>query len=143
MPLFLVHAAATWYMVGLIWMVQLVHYPLFGAVGERGFAAYAAAHQRRITWVVAPPMLAELASGAWLALRPPAGAGRAPLLAGLALLGVIWLSTAVLQVPRHAVLGRGYDPRAHRALVRSNWVRTAAWTARGALVLWIAVRLLR
>lgn len=141
--LLLVHAAATWYMAGLIWFVQLVHYPLFGAVGAGGFAAYAREHQRRTTWVVGPPMLLEVASGGWLALRPPAGVGRAPLLVGLALLGVIWVSTALVQVPRHALLGAGYEARAHQTLVASNWVRTIAWTLRAALVLWIAGRLLR
>lgn len=141
--LLLLHAAATWYMVGLIWFVQLVHYPLFGAVGESGFRAYAASHQRLTTWAVGPAMLAEGLSGVWLALRPPAGMDRGALLAGLALLGVIWLSTALVQVPRHGVLAAGYDARAHRTLVATNWVRTAAWTARGALVLWIAARLLR
>ena len=27
------HAAATWALVGLIWTVQVVHYPLFALVG--------------------------------------------------------------------------------------------------------------
>lgn len=31
--LLLVHAAATWAMVGLVWFVQVVHYPLFAQVG--------------------------------------------------------------------------------------------------------------
>lgn len=139
----LLHAAATWYMVGLIWFVQLVHYPLFGSVGAGEFRRYALRHQRLTTWAVGPAMLAEAASGGWLALRPPAGVERTPLLVGLALLGVIWLSTALVQVPRHAVLGAGYDARAHRTLVTTNWVRTAGWSVRGALVLWIAARLLR
>jgi hypothetical protein len=141
MLLLLAHAAATWYMVGLIWFVQLVHYPLFGAVGERGFAAYATEHQRRTSWVVGPPMLAEAASAAWLVAAPPAGLERAPFVVGLALLAVVWLSTALAQVPRHTVLGRGYDARAHQTLVAGNWLRTVAWSARGALVLWLAARL--
>ena len=29
---------------------------------------------------------------------------------------------------------REFTPEAHRMLVRTNWVRTAAWTARGAMV---------
>jgi hypothetical protein len=29
-------------------------------------------------------------------------------------------------------LSTGFDPVVHRRLVRTNWVRTAAWTARGA-----------
>jgi hypothetical protein len=88
-------------------------------------------------------MLLELASGAWLALHPPAGAGRTPFVAGLVLLAVVWLSTALLQVPRHTELGGGYSTRAHRALVATNWLRTVAWSARGALVLAAALRLLR
>ena len=141
--LVLVHAAATWYMTGVIWFVQLVHYPLFGGVGAVGFRGYAFEHQRRTTWVVAPAMLVELASGGWLALHPPAPVGRGPWLTGLGLLAVVWLSTALVQVPRHTVLSAGYDAHAHRTLVASNWVRTASWSLRAGLVLWIVARLLR
>ena len=50
----LVHAAATWFLVGLIWIIQVVHYPLFARVGEDGFVAYEAAHTRLISLVVGP-----------------------------------------------------------------------------------------
>lgn len=33
--LLLVHAAVTLYMTGVIWFVQVVHYPLFSCVGRR------------------------------------------------------------------------------------------------------------
>ena len=49
------HAASTLSMVGLIWFVQVVHYPLFARV-EQGFIAYEQIHQQRTTWVVAPLM---------------------------------------------------------------------------------------
>lgn len=58
-PIFIVHLAATLSMVGLIWFVQIVHYPLFAYVGAEKFIAYEAAHARLTTWVVAPPMLTE------------------------------------------------------------------------------------
>ena len=48
----LTNVAATLYMVGLIWCVQIVHYPLFAEVGKDGFAAYEAAHSSLITAVV-------------------------------------------------------------------------------------------
>ncbi len=133
--LLLAHLAATLYMVGLIWFVQIVHYPLFSLVGRAGFSAYEAAHSRRTPAVVAPAMLVELATGAYLALRPPPGVPRVVLWAGLALNAVIWLSTWLLQVPKHRLLETGFDPAAHRALVGTNWIRTVAWTARGILVL--------
>ena len=56
---FLAHVAATLFMVGLIWFVQIVHYPLFGSVGRGGFAGYSQAHSRLTGFVVGPPMLVE------------------------------------------------------------------------------------
>jgi hypothetical protein len=129
------HAAATLWMVGLIWFVQVVHYPLFARVGRQRFAAYEAAHTRRTGWVVGPPMLVEAATAVLLAGAPPEGVTRTAAWAGLGLLGTIWLSTALLQVPAHRRLERGFDAAAHRRLVATNWIRTVAWSLRGALAL--------
>jgi len=127
------HAAATLAMVGLIWFVQVVHYPLFGRVRPEDFPRYARSHQRRTTWVVGPLMLIEAGTGIWLLVASSLPAWQP--WAGLALLGVIWASTVCIQVPLHSRLAAAFDPSAHCALVRTNWLRTAAWTARGALVL--------
>ena len=59
-----VHYAATLFMAGVIWIVQVVHYPLFARVGAAGYAAYQGAHVRLITYVVLPAMLVELATAA-------------------------------------------------------------------------------
>ena len=142
-PLLAVHAAATWAMVGIIWFVQRVHYPLLGGPGRAdgaGFAAYQRANTHRTTWVVLPPMAVEALTAVALVASPPTGVPRAVTGSGLALVAAIWLSTALLQVPRHEALARGYDPDAHRVLVASNWLRTIAWSARGVLVLWMVLR---
>jgi hypothetical protein len=122
------HAAATLFMAGLIWFVQIVHYPLFGRVGAAESAAYGREHARRTGWVAGPAMLVELVLALALAAR-----GGALAWAGLALLGVIWASTALVQVPLHRRLAAGPDPAARLQLVRTNWIRTAAWTARAVL----------
>ena len=139
---FAAHLAATLVMTGVIWFVQVVHYPLFAGVGAAGFREYAARHGRRTTWVVAGPMLVELGTGAVLLWRRPAFLPAAVAWVGAALLAVVWLSTWGLQVPRHAELGVGFDARAHRRLVRTNWLRTAAWTARAALLAGVAAGVL-
>ncbi len=142
MPLvFLVHLGATLLMVGVIWIVQVVHYPLFAGVGAEGWPAYEAAHQSRITLVVGPLMVAELVTAVWLVLDRPAALPAEAVVAGAVLVGVIWASTAFLQVPLHAALGGAFDADAHGRLVATNWVRTLAWTARGGLVLWMTGRL--
>ncbi len=132
--LLLVNAAATWLMLGVILVVQVVHYPLFARVGRDGFAAYEQAHGRRITWVVLPPMAVELVTAVALVWRPVAELSAAQAWAGLGLVGVIWASTAFLQVPAHSRLSQGFSEAAYRRLVRSNWIRTVAWALRAAIV---------
>ncbi len=137
MMLLLIHAGATLYMTGLIWFVQVVHYPLMARVGEGGFAEYEKHHQRLTMWVVGPPMLVELATAIWLLIAPTAGVDLWMTNAGLAMVVLLWLSTAFMQVPQHRKLEGGFDPAAHRLLVKSNWLRTVLWSLRGGLVIWM------
>lgn len=131
----LLHAAATLLMAGVAWFVQLVHYPLFAAVGPERYPAYADEHQRRTTWLVAPLMAAEAGTAVALLAARPDGVAVALAWAGAAALAVVWASTALLQVPRHRALSRGWDAGAARGLVTTSGVRTAAWTVRSGLVL--------
>jgi len=140
---FVIHAFSTFYLVGLIWMVQIVHYPLMDRVNSDRFAAFETDHSRIITPVVAPMMLLELATGALLAL------GYAPTWmplwaawTGLFAILLIWASTFFIQVPCHAILASGFDEAVHQRLVTTNWIRTILWTARGVMVgviLWRAL----
>ncbi len=130
------HVAATLWMTGLAWFVQVVHYPLMAAVPPEAFILYERLHRQRTTRIVAPLMLAEAALAALLLLGPPAGIGRRWTASGAALLALIWISTLAVQVPLHERLSRNFDERLHRRLVRSHWFRTSAWTLRSALALW-------
>lgn len=111
-------AHATWLMTGVIWTVQIVHYPLFAGVGPDRFLDYARAHTARIIRLVAPVMLVELATGAWLALDPPAGIAAWQARGGFAVLGVILAghgagATAAARQPAPRLRsGRGARPGA-------------------------------
>ncbi len=133
----LLQLAATFYMVGLVWFVQRVHYPLFSAVGDRGFSAYEQAHVARTGPVVGPPMLIEAATALFCVVAPAPHVAPIAGVVGLGLLAIVWLSTAALQVPRHRELSEGFDASAHRSLVVTNWLRTVAWSLRGLLLLWM------
>ena len=135
LSILLVHVAATLYMVGLVWFVQRVHYPLFAGVGSTRFPAYERAHVARITPIVAPAMLIEAKTALVLVVFPIPNVPVVLPWIGLGLLALIWLSTFLLQVPRHDELRQGFDAASHRRLVATNWIRTALWTLRGGLVL--------
>ncbi|MBL8730166.1 MAG: hypothetical protein JNM25_17215 [Planctomycetes bacterium] len=130
------HAVPTLCMTGLIWFVQVVHYPLFAAVGGAQFVAYEREHCRRTGRVVMPLMLAELGLAGWLWWAAPATASTATTL-GVGLLAVVWVSTFRFQVPCHQQLSRRPDADTMQRLVVSNWLRTAAWTGRAGIAVWL------
>ncbi len=134
---------ATWAMTGVIWVIQLVHYPIFDAV-DRGtddelWQRFGDRHRRAISLVVGPFMLVEGVTGIWLVAAPPGSLSvLLPLLAGL-LMAVAYGTTAFVSVPLHEHLTASFDAEAHRRLVSTNWIRTGAWTARAFVVSVIAV----
>ena len=134
--LLLAQVAATLFMTGLIWFIQIVHYPLLNRVGVEAFASYEGAHTRLTSWVVGPPMLIEAATSLNMVFWPPAGVSAGQAWSGLALVAVIWISTATMQVPQHRRLATGFDPSVHRSLVLTNWIRVLAWSLRALLVLY-------
>ena len=136
----LAHAGATFVMFGIIWFVQLVHYPLLAEVGAESFRAYQARNLPLTTAVVALPMLLEMATGIALVWRRRPGVPRWMPIAGLGLILLIWVATLVVQVPVHRALSEGLDADLVQRLVSDNWVRTGAWSLRVLLVVAIVRR---
>ena len=81
---------------------------------------------KQVTYVIAPFMFLEAsACAACLFL----GSWQTQLLPAL-LLALAWASTAFIQVPQH----KNLTPEKVPALVRSNWLRTIAWSIRVVLL---------
>lgn len=131
----LANLASTLFMVGVIWFVQIVHYPLYANVGDQSFSNYEQLHSNATSWIVGPAMLVEAVTATLLLRFRPAGVTRWVVGVGSVLVVVIWVSTAVLQVPCHDVLLRGFQSDVHQRLVVTNWIRTIAWSLRGCLTL--------
>lgn len=129
------HLLSTAAMAGLIWFVQVVHYPLFAAVGPQDFVAYENQHTRRTAWVVGPFMAVEGITALAIFAAPGEGLSRALPLLGLVLLAIVHASTVTLQVPAHRRLSTTCDPAVMQRLVATNWVRTAGWSLRAILAM--------
>lgn len=127
----LAQACVTLLLVGLIWTMQVVHYPLFRYAEGEHFEEFHAAHAQRITWLVGLLMPAEALLAGLLVFHVPSPWTWI----GAALVLALWLTTALLSIPAHQRLASGFDSAAHRRLVRTNWIRTLAWTARGLIAL--------
>ena len=129
--LIIIHYAATLIMTGAIWLAQLSQYPLLAYVGRRNFVRYEHEHIRRISDVAWFVIYVELFTGIGLLLAP--AVPRTVSVPGLLLIAFIWAMTWFVQYPLHIKLAHGFDRTLHRSLVRTNWLRTLAWTARAAL----------
>lgn len=129
------HIGSTLFMTGVIWFVQIVHYPLFKNIGKSEFLSYEQSHQTRTTFVVAGTMILELTTGFYIAWQPPLSINYPSTLWNLGLLGVIWASTFLFQVPAHEKLSQDPSHEVMARLVNTNWIRTLAWTARSMIVL--------
>ncbi len=134
------HLAATSAMVGLIWTIHAVHYPLFGLVGPERYGEYQREHMRRITRVLLAPWGVEgLTSLALVAMT--SGVDRWWALAGLGLLGFVVAVTGLGAAPIHGRLVDGFEPGLHARLMRFDLLRAVGWTARLAVGIVLVDRL--
>lgn len=129
------HFAVTLFLIGLIWIVQMVHYPLMKYVEPARFVAFEKEHCQRIGPIVAPAMLLEGTLSFLICYQAYSQQvdiwSLLASVSGLVLLGFIWFSTFAVQVPIHNRLSLGFQADQIDALVRTNWIRTIAWTLRG------------
>jgi hypothetical protein len=135
------HVAATLFMVGLIWTIHVVHYPLFAEVGESTYVAYQAAHVDRIGMLLAVPWLLEgLTLLGVLAMAVERRDLRIPALIGAIAMAAVLIISGFWSAPAHGELADGFDAAVHDRLMTANLIRTMAWTVCGASALWVMAR---
>jgi len=140
----LAHAFSVWFMTGLIWLVQVVQYPLFLKVGVAEFPEFHRYHSAWITPVVGPVMLVQLATAVLLVMGADGGSDditRADRWLCLGLTLAVFGVTAFLSVPAHNELATdGWSRPVIEHLIRTNWLRTAAWSVHAGWVARMALR---
>ena len=140
--LLVIHFAATLFMVGLIWTIHYVHYPLFAYVGESTYASFQAAHVERIGKLLFVPWLTEgitLIGVLALAFLGGHKALRVPAVINGAALAVVLMISGFWSAPAHAKLADGFDTSVHDQLMTVNLIRAIAWTVCGICAIWIVL----
>jgi hypothetical protein len=127
--------AFTLFNTGLIWIVQVVHYPSFLRIGKEMYQTFQNFHMRANTYIVGPSMLAKLAfSGLIIFGLHQLQNYKLLYIISLFLLAGIWIHTALWAVPLHNKLLGGFNEEAIQNLVNANWWRTIFWTARAVIM---------
>ena len=118
-------------MFGVIWTIQLVHYPLMAHIPATAFVAYERRHTKAIALIVGPLMAIEgLCVLVVFFARPSGIPFWLSLIGGIAEAVAIG-TTAFVSAPLHGRLENGFDAALLSRLILTNWIRTIAWTARG------------
>ena len=136
--LLFIQAFCCFSLTGLIWVIQLVHYPSFAFVEPSQFGAFTKLHGTRISLIVMPLMCIELLTSFLLFY----GQFEVPQFSKLFVINfvgvlLIWLSTFCLSVPIHSKLDSGFDLNLIKMLISTNWPRTVLWSLRSILILWV------
>ena len=113
-------------MVGVIWVIQLLHYPSFHFINDQKYIEFQHFHMQRISFIVVPVMLIELASALLLAYF---FVSSLTIILLFLVLG-IWGITFIFFTNMHHNLTGGYDRRIVDRLVKINWSRTTLWSLR-------------
>ena len=122
------HLIFTSIMTGVIWVIQIVHYPSFHFIEKELYTAFQKFHMNKISIIVIPIMLAELITGIMLFLDK---SSKSPfLIISIIILVLIWLITGVFFTKAHNELITGYQELVVNQLVVMNWIRTLLWTLR-------------
>lgn len=131
----LINLVASFFLCGLIWIVQLVHYPFFKYVSGENFEEAMGFHRKKISLIVVPVMFAELLSSFWLAFFSSSYSNYH--ITGFLIVLLIWGVTFTIQVPLHGKLSQSVDQQLIDKLVRSNWIRTALWSTKATIGIWL------
>jgi hypothetical protein len=131
-------------MVGLIWTIHTVHYPLFAHVGESTYVAFQSQHVDRIGKLLFLPWLTEGIT--LLAVLVLAFFGNQRNLRLPAFLNGVGMAIALIisgfwSAPAHGDLADGFNAAVHDRLMTANLVRSLAWTLCGVCAKWIVARL--
>ena len=130
-------------MFGVIWVMQVVHYPLMRFASGEQFARFETEHQTRISWVVGPLMAVEGLCVLAFLFAPPAGLPGWLPWAGAGAEAIAIGTTAFVSAPLHEQLNAHFDEATLHRLVATNWIRTIAWTCRAGLAIAMLVAVLR
>jgi len=129
----------TAFLVGLIWFVQIVHYPIFREVGKQNFHQFHTAHTHLTGKIVILPMILELGLSFWLVWESYNFYSIIALLITI----LLWILTALIFVPLHGKLAdkqKGYDLKSIEKLVFRNWFRTFFWSLRLLLLIYMITK---
>ena len=132
--LLIFHITSTSIMVGVIWVIQLVHYPSFKYVKDSDYIIFQKYHMSNISYIVFPVMLIELFTSLLIFFS---GEKSFFFMLSLFCLFLIWVITVGLFTKFHNILQTGKDLKMIEKMIKVNWIRTLLWSVRLIMIFFV------
>ncbi len=128
------HLFISFALTGVIWFIQIVHYPSFHYIEKTNFKEFEQAHIYRTSILLGPLMTLEFVTGAFLLAISFYLPGHI-LWINFIFIVLIWSITWFWSIPLHKKMNRGKDRDLINNLILSNWPRAILWTGKSCLLL--------
>jgi len=125
-------------MTGIIWFVQLIHYPLFKKIPIEALPAYERKNYKT-AYLTVPVMVVELITGLYIFFF----AYTELFIWNMILLAIIEFSTIIFQIPIQMRIAKSASTELISKLVNTNWIRTVSWTLRCIILIYISLTIIR
>lgn len=134
--LFIIQLFCCFSLFGLIWTIQIVHYPTFLKIENKEFKSFCIFHTKKISLIVIPLMFLELISGVVLLSSYTNNV----FVFNFIGITIIWISTLFISMPLHRKLSVERNELVIKKLIKTNWIRTLTWSSRSLLLMLFAIK---
>ncbi|MAI87886.1 MAG: hypothetical protein CMF98_01970 [Candidatus Marinimicrobia bacterium] len=126
------HFFLTFFMTGIIWLIQLIHYPSFSFIDKNMYSKFQTFHMNRISFLVGPIMILELLSGFYLLLFFYSESNF--FVINFILNILILTMTIIVFGTIHKKLIEGFKFSLFAKLISMNWIRTILWSMKSIFI---------
>ena len=119
-------------MTGIIWLIQLIHYPSFSFIDKNMYSKFQTFHMNRISFLVGPIMILELLSGFYLLLFFYSESNF--FVINFILNILILTMTIIVFGTIHKKLIEGFKFSLFAKLISMNWIRTILWSMKSIFI---------
>ena len=125
-----INSACGFFLLGLIWIIQIVHYPTYLYIDNNKRILFQNFHTKTISYIVAPVMIIELISSFLILINQVNLQNIVILIIPV----LIWLSTFCISVPIHKNINKSNFEMLAKKLIKTNWIRTILWTIKALII---------
>lgn len=126
------HFFLTFFMTGVIWLIQLIHYPSFSFIDKNKYSKFQTFHMNKITPIVGPIIILEVSTGFYLLYF--FNSESIFFLINFLINILILMMTIIVFGTIHKKLIDGFKTSLFKKLISLNWIRTFLWSLKSIFI---------